>query len=130
MSSAHLVGGLPTCRHPTILNTVCGELNRVYSLFKARNPSFKGGVSLGGHSLGSVILYDLLCHQDPPTPTDPPMKRPEKQYLAGTADINPNMKYPKLCFEPLSLYALGSPIGMPRNFVISRILLSASDIYM
>ncbi|XP_073966305.1 uncharacterized protein isoform X2 [Choristoneura fumiferana] len=99
-------------RVETILNTVCGELNRVYSLFKARNPSFKGGVSLGGHSLGSVILYDLLCHQDPPTPTDPPMKRPEKQYLAGTADINPNMKYPKLCFEPLSLYALGSPIAI------------------
>ncbi|CAH2083474.1 unnamed protein product [Euphydryas editha] len=49
----------------TIIDTVCSEMNRIYSLFKSRNPDFKGGVSLGGHSLGSVILYDLLCHQLP-----------------------------------------------------------------
>jgi hypothetical protein len=30
-----------------------------------RNPDFNGGVSLGGHSLGSLILFDLLCHQKP-----------------------------------------------------------------
>ena len=48
-----------------IIDTVCSELNRIYELFKSRNPDFKGGVSLGGHSLGSVILYDLLCHQLP-----------------------------------------------------------------
>ena len=35
----------------------------MYELFKARNPHFHGGVSVAGHSLGSVILFDLLCHQ-------------------------------------------------------------------
>lgn len=38
-------------------------MNRMYQIFKLRNPSFQGGVSVVGHSLGSVILFDLLCHQ-------------------------------------------------------------------
>lgn len=46
-----------------IISVVGDEINRIYDLFKRRNPSFKGGVSLGGHSLGSLILFDLLCHQ-------------------------------------------------------------------
>lgn len=49
----------------TIISTVGDELNRVYNLFKTRNPSFKGGVSIGGHSLGSLIIFDLLSHQHP-----------------------------------------------------------------
>ena len=28
-----------------------------------RNLSYDGSVSLGGHSLGSLILFDLLSHQ-------------------------------------------------------------------
>jgi hypothetical protein len=47
------------------MHTVGKELNRLFSLFKERNPSFEGGVSVGGHSLGSLILFDLLCHQKP-----------------------------------------------------------------
>jgi hypothetical protein len=49
----------------TIVSTVGNQLNKIYDLFKQRNPDFKGGVSLGGHSLGSLILFDLLCHQHP-----------------------------------------------------------------
>ncbi|XP_076058269.1 triacylglycerol hydrolase DDHD2-like isoform X3 [Oratosquilla oratoria] len=49
------------CQH--ILNTVASEMNRLYNLFCKRNPSFTGHVSLGGHSLGSVILFDLLMNQ-------------------------------------------------------------------
>lgn len=47
----------------TIMQTVGSEMNRLHSLFKERNPSFAGNVYLGGHSLGSLILFDLLCHQ-------------------------------------------------------------------
>nr|QLL26895.1 TAG lipase [Locusta migratoria] len=47
----------------TIMDTVAKELNRLYDLFQERNPNFKGGVSVGGHSLGTVILFDLLCNQ-------------------------------------------------------------------
>nr|CAD7198841.1 unnamed protein product [Timema douglasi] len=50
----------------TIMQTVGNELNRLYNLFLNRNPNFQGGVSLGGHSLGSLILFDLLYHQKPP----------------------------------------------------------------
>lgn len=47
----------------TIVDSVGSELNRIYKLFLSRNPSFKGNVSLTGHSLGSLILFDLLAHQ-------------------------------------------------------------------
>ena len=46
------------------MSAVASEMNRMFEVFKTRNPSFDGGVSLVGHSLGSVILFDLLCHQD------------------------------------------------------------------
>jgi len=49
----------------TIMNTVGSEMNRLHALFKDRNPSFDGGIYLGGHSLGSLIMFDLLCHQNP-----------------------------------------------------------------
>ncbi|PNF41924.1 Phospholipase DDHD2 [Cryptotermes secundus] len=49
----------------TIMHTVGREVNRLFNLFRKRNPTFEGGVSLGGHSLGSLILFDLLCHQKP-----------------------------------------------------------------
>jgi hypothetical protein len=47
------------------MHTVGEELNRLYNLFRKRNPSFEGSVSVGGHSLGSLILFDLLYHQKP-----------------------------------------------------------------
>jgi len=47
----------------TIISTVAQELNRLYKIFIQRNPAFHGQVSLGGHSLGSLILFDLLAHQ-------------------------------------------------------------------
>lgn len=48
----------------TIVNTVSSEVNRLFQLFKQRNPSFNGTVALGGHSLGSVIVFDILAHQN------------------------------------------------------------------
>lgn len=49
----------------TIMQTVGNEMNKLYALFKERNSQFDGNVYLGGHSLGSLILFDLLCHQKP-----------------------------------------------------------------
>ncbi|KAM8716630.1 hypothetical protein ACLKA7_003500 [Drosophila subpalustris] len=48
-----------------IMNTVADALNEVYLKYRMRHPEFNGGVSLAGHSLGSLILFDLLCHQKP-----------------------------------------------------------------
>lgn len=55
-------------------------------MFRKRNPNFNGGVSLGGHSLGSLILFDLLWHQKGETmhthptnsPSTPPINESEK----------------------------------------------------
>ncbi|XP_057457051.1 phospholipase SGR2 isoform X2 [Lotus japonicus] len=56
-----------------IIDSVSNQLNRLYSRFLKRNPGYDGKVSLYGHSLGSVLSYDILCHQDhllSPFPTE------------------------------------------------------------
>ncbi|XP_038558654.1 phospholipase DDHD2 isoform X3 [Micropterus salmoides] len=47
----------------TIVDTVASEINRLHTLFKQRHPEFNGAVSVVGHSLGSLILFDLLTNQ-------------------------------------------------------------------
>jgi hypothetical protein len=44
-------------------------MNRMYGLYLLRNPNFNGHVSIGGHSLGSLISFDLLCNQQTPNST-------------------------------------------------------------
>ncbi|XP_022914936.2 triacylglycerol hydrolase DDHD2 [Onthophagus taurus] len=121
----------------TIITSVSNEINSVYELFKQRNPSFNGGVSLGGHSLGSLILFDILRNQR--TPAEPqkeigdllqpdnavslsteekphPMNRSMSRrfsYVLGTVGTGqPEIMYPQLAFQPHTFFALGSPIGM------------------
>ncbi|KAJ1627671.1 hypothetical protein T492DRAFT_172922 [Pavlovales sp. CCMP2436] len=43
-----------------ILDEVAAQLNGRYADFMREHPSFRGGVSIVGHSLGSMIVYDLL----------------------------------------------------------------------
>lgn len=121
-----------------IINTVANSLNKKYSMFLKRNPKFQGRVSLAGHSLGSLILFDLLCHQkpvehngenienpdEPGTPVGKVKKisihQPIHRTVSKPIDYNfglsgtgqPLMKYPQLIFEPKHFFALGSPIGM------------------
>lgn len=76
-----------------ISGIVLRELNRIYHLFMDRNPSFNGKISLIGHSLGSAIMFDILCRQD----------------QAAKRRGEPNMK---LDFPVEDFYALGSPIGL------------------
>ncbi|ORY16005.1 DDHD domain-domain-containing protein [Clohesyomyces aquaticus] len=78
------------------------ECNRIYRLFKERNPSFKGKVSLVGHSLGSAIMFDILCQQK----DDKSRSSQSSKFRRPTED---NMK---LDFEVEDFYALGSPIGL------------------
>lgn len=43
---------------------------RMYNLFLDRNPTFNClSVAVAGHSLGSLILFDLLSHQPEMVPT-------------------------------------------------------------
>lgn len=48
-----------------MIKHVTEELNRIYRLFKTRNPKFNGKVSIYGHSLGSLLAFDILCNQHP-----------------------------------------------------------------
>ncbi|XP_018313579.1 phospholipase DDHD2 isoform X4 [Mycetomoellerius zeteki] len=119
----------------TIMQTVGSELNRLYSLFKERNPTFDGEVFLGGHSLGSLIMFDLLCHQTPekededmdneeegdsigpiqPMPAAVIKRRLSRKvsYVMGAAGTGqPYIHYPQLIYRPRAFFALGSPIGM------------------
>ena len=81
-----------------ISRIVLEECNRIYHLFMERNPNFKGKVSFIGHSLGSAIMFDILCRQDQHT-------QPVKRQRKDSNDL-------KLDFEVEDLYALGSPIGL------------------
>ena len=46
-----------------ILRTVGDDINSIYRRFCERNPAFSGSVSVAGHSLGSLILFDILSNQ-------------------------------------------------------------------
>lgn len=86
-----------------ISRIVLQECNRVYRLFRERNPSFKGKISLVGHSLGSAIMFDLLCQQKGRNSMPPPDSI--KQRRANEESL-------QLEFEVEDFYALGSPIGL------------------
>ncbi|KAH8298226.1 hypothetical protein KR018_011408 [Drosophila ironensis] len=117
-----------------IMNTVADALNDVYLKYRMRHPEFNGGVSLAGHSLGSLILFDLLCNQEPlkeceeenkENPDQLPLKAQRVQlpnndllpkevsYTMGPAGTGqPVINYTQLIFHPKKFFALGSPIGM------------------
>lgn len=84
-----------------ISKIVLRECNRIYALFKARNPNFKGKISLVGHSLGSAIMFDILCKQK-----DPKTMGPQGKSRRSNNDTL------VLDFEVDDFYALGSPIGL------------------
>ncbi|KAF7170463.1 hypothetical protein CNMCM5623_002907 [Aspergillus felis] len=92
------------CEH--ISTIVKQECNRILKLFKQRNPTFKGSVSLCGHSLGSAILFDILCHQ-PSTPylEQSPKSGERRMARDGSQDI-------LLDFDCEELFCLGSPIAL------------------
>lgn len=92
------------CEH--IASIVQQECNRILRLFKQRNPSFRGSVSLCGHSLGSAILFDILCRQ--PDEVKPPEQKVGIQ--TGTTP-RPREEYP-LDFDCEELICLGSPIAL------------------
>ena len=52
--------------HFQIIGFMKNELNKLYNLFLSRHPTFRerGEVSIIAHSLGSVIVYDILERWD------------------------------------------------------------------
>jgi hypothetical protein len=95
-----------------ISNIVLAESNRIYNLFRERNPDFKGKVSLIGHSLGSAILFDILCRQKENTKIHASAAH-QKHYKTQRSANNSKSQVKDLDFnfEVEDFYCLGSPIG-------------------
>lgn len=75
----------------TIINNVGNEINRLYTLFMEKHPNFTGSISLAGHSLGSVICFDLLAHQIPQEPIQDGQAKPN----SASAGSNESISMPK-----------------------------------
>ncbi|KAK9162095.1 hypothetical protein Syun_002997 [Stephania yunnanensis] len=85
-----------------IINSVSNQLNWLYLKFIKRNPGYDGKVSIYGHSLGSVLSYDILCHQNHlscPFPLEfmfAEHAKDEKSHQDGTAQPSEVGRIPKL----------------------------------
>ncbi|KAM3160598.1 DDHD domain-containing protein [Lachancea thermotolerans] len=87
-----LLYGEPHYKH-RIMKEVTSQLNHVYRLYRSRNPNFDGQVHIMGHSLGSLLLFDILANQD---------------------------RYP-LDFEVHNFFSIGSPVGVFKLIQKTRI---------
>ena len=85
-----------------ISKIVVKECNRILKLFKKRNPTFNGKVSLLGHSLGSAIMFDVLSDQEKEKPT---FERQQRRATPQSPELQLN-------FDVDSFFCFGSPIGL------------------
>lgn len=95
-----------------ISSIVLDESNRIYNLFRERNPYFKGKVSLIGHSLGSAVFFDILCRQKEETKI--PGSSAHKRHYRSRPSISAKAQGKDLSFDfdVEDFYCLGSPIGL------------------
>ena len=95
-----------------IARTVTDESNRIVDLFRKRNPEFKGKVHVIGHSLGSAILFDILCQQNRPQQTS----EDRMKGLRFWPSVSQSQERPRSTsafnFDVEDLYCLGSPTGL------------------
>ncbi|XP_047236534.1 phospholipase DDHD2 isoform X4 [Girardinichthys multiradiatus] len=121
----------------TIVDTVASEINRLHALFKQRHPEFDGALSVVGHSLGSLILFDLLtnqrigsraregvpsrehCSVNSETLEQTLTKLGLQQYLGTLQAENVDMESLALC-QDSDLRDLGIPLG-PRKKILHYI---------
>jgi hypothetical protein len=94
-----------------ISRIVLEESNRIYRLFLERNPDFNGKISLVGHSLGSAILFDILCRQkeEPKAPTSSD-RRKHRSHQRPAVNSH-RVKGFEFDFDVEDFYCLGSPVG-------------------
>ena len=123
-----------------IYKIITREMNRVYQIFRSRHRSFakNGKVSIMGHSLGSVLVFDLLCSQpDPTIDIDKELEELEDEaddenddndyssrlirrkkdvkVLEQNEDVSPvdyGSEEDRVGFPVENFFALGSPIGV------------------
>ena len=79
-----------------IIDAISSQMASKYAAFRADHPGWRGRVSVLGHSLGSVLVLDLLTH-------------------AGTT--YQGLNYPELPFAVDCFFAVGSPAAL---FLVAR----------
>ncbi|EAQ84615.1 hypothetical protein CHGG_08629 [Chaetomium globosum CBS 148.51] len=96
-----------------IVEIVLRESNRIYKIFKERNPEFNGKVHIVGHSLGSAIMFDILCRQKEKSPATGSPRNPLR-FWPASPDQYESKEQKELAFEfeVDDFYCLGSPIGL------------------
>lgn len=96
--------------HDIIIDIVVNEMNFVVERFR-KLTGFQGSISVAGHSLGSIIAWDILDHQlkggiqlglIQPESTPPEEEEQQRQDIA----------YPQLDFDVDNAFMLGSPIAV------------------
>ncbi|KAM0381832.1 hypothetical protein ACHAPY_003814 [Fusarium culmorum] len=94
-----------------ISKIVLNECNRIFKLFRERNPEFRGKVHLMGHSLGSAILFDLLCQQrrDQAPVSRSILRLWPAQDIPETPSKDSDLN---LEFKVEDFFCIGSPIGL------------------
>lgn len=92
-----------------ISRIVVKECNRIFKLFRERNPYFNGKVSLIGHSLGSAVMFDVLSEQVKDKPALQPSRTSSMRIKHKRKDANTQLQ---LNFHVDSFFCLGSPIGL------------------
>lgn len=97
-----------------MVKSLIHEMNKSYNLFVKRHPEFLrngGKVSIFGHSLGSVLMFDILCHQSIlHLPSDDPTRSPTSK-KSGTSHDASGVAYDALTFNVDNFFAVGSPLG-------------------
>jgi hypothetical protein len=94
--------------HDIIIDIVVNEMNFVVDRFR-KLTGFQGSISVAGHSLGSIVAWDILDHQQKggihtiqPESTSPEVEEQQQQDVA----------YPQLDFDVDNTFMLGSPIAV------------------
>ncbi|KAL9028212.1 MAG: hypothetical protein Q9196_003384, partial [Gyalolechia fulgens] len=95
-----------------IAGIVQRECNRIYELFLQRNPKFNGKVSLVGHSLGSAILFDILCRQKDSDKSSSLPRDKRHSRRVGSSVGQSQSRDLGLNFDVESFFCLGSPLGL------------------
>ncbi|KAI2624901.1 DDHD domain-containing protein [Hypoxylon sp. NC1633] len=96
-----------------ITEIVSGESNRIYKLFLERNPDFKGKVHIIGHSLGSAIMFDILCRQKERSQSSESLRNPLRFWPSQErSEASKDPRELSFDFDVEDLYCLGSPVGL------------------
>ncbi|KAJ3259766.1 hypothetical protein HDU77_001635 [Chytriomyces hyalinus] len=120
-----------------MVNHVIEEMNRIYTAYLERNPTFNGKISVYGHSLGSLLAFDILCHQahgDTEVSVLKPNGFADSRHTMSELDLSDVMnratmadkterrlnglmeraeiQYNTLQFKVDKFFAVGSPVGL------------------